>query len=146
MIDVREAKVLVCGGRNWGELPKNFDQLPKAEQEQAERLAIIQQQALDETLMAIHEKVNIVEIIEGDARGADKWAGKWAKTNGITNTKFPADWDTHGKAAGFIRNAQMLDEGKPSLVVAFPGGNGTQDMIERAKKAGLPIFELVSEE
>jgi hypothetical protein len=36
----------------------------------------------------------------------------------------------------------MLDEGKPDLVVAFPGGGGTKDMVRRAVKAGLSIHEV----
>lgn len=46
---------------------------------------------------------------------------------------------TNGKAAGPIRNQRMLDEGKPDLVVAFPGGRGTADMVRRAKAAGVPV-------
>lgn len=76
-------------------------------------------------------------IIAGKARGADTLAIDWAVNNWIDFQEFPADWDKHGKAAGPIRNQQMLDEGKPDLVVAFPGGRGTADMVRRAKKAGV---------
>jgi len=55
---------------------------------------------------------------------------------------FLANWRTHGKAAGPIRNQQMLDEGRPHLVVAFPGGTGTADMVRRAKAAGVPVMEV----
>ena len=41
-----------------------------------------------------------------------------------------------------LRNQRMLDEGKPDLVVAFPGGGGTKDMVRRAVKAGVPIHEV----
>lgn len=44
-------------------------------------------------------------------------------------------------AAGPIRNQQMLDDGKPDLVVAFPGGKGTADMVRRARVAGIPTIE-----
>ena len=47
------------------------------------------------------------------------------------------DWKKYGKKAGPLRNQQMLEEGKPDLVVAFPGGNGTADMVRRAKKANI---------
>ena len=50
---------------------------------------------------------------------------------------FPADWKVRGRAAGHIRNQQMLDEGRPHLVVAFPGGRGTADMVRRARAAGI---------
>jgi hypothetical protein len=54
---------------------------------------------------------------------------------------FPADWETHGRAAGPIRNQAMLDEGKPYLVIAFWDGKskGTLDMISRATRAGVPV-------
>ena len=55
---------------------------------------------------------------------------------------YPADWDTHGRGAGPIRNKQMLEEGKPDLVIAFPGGKGTANMIGQAKEAGIPVREI----
>lgn len=84
-------------------------------------------------------KVDVV--IHGAARGADTLAGEWAAARGIPVLEFPADWKTHGKKAGPIRNQQMLDEGKPNFVVAFPGGAGTADMVGRAKAAGLPTMQ-----
>ena len=52
---------------------------------------------------------------------------------------YPADWDKHGKAAGPIRNKQMIDEGKPDLVIAFPGGRGTAGAVRLAKFAGVTV-------
>lgn len=80
--------------------------------------------------------------ISGMARGADKLPFGARHSLEEKIQEFPADWKTHGKAAGFIRNQQMLDEGKPDLVVAFPGGRGTADMISRAKKAGVKVIEV----
>jgi hypothetical protein len=57
---------------------------------------------------------------------------------------FPAQWDRYGEAAGPIRNAWMLEFGKPDLVVAFPGGRGTADMISKARKAGIEVCEVVT--
>lgn len=82
----------------------------------------------------------ITEIISGMARGADSLAAEWAMRFGFKLHKFPADWNKHGKAAGAIRNQQMLDEGKPDVVIAFPGGTGTADMVRRAKKAGIKVY------
>ncbi len=63
--------------------------------------------------------------------------------NVLDNLKaIPADWDKFGKGAGPIRNQQMIDEGKPDLVVAFPGGTGTADMVKRAKKHGIEVIEV----
>lgn len=83
----------------------------------------------------------ITEIIEGDARGADRLAGQYARHRGYALREFPADWEKYGKAAGPIRNKQMLDEGKPDMVIAFRGPNsrGTQNMIDQALKAGIKV-------
>ena len=52
---------------------------------------------------------------------------------------YPADWERYGLSAGYRRNRQMLEEGKPDLVVAFPGGKGTNMMVDIARKAGVPV-------
>lgn len=83
-------------------------------------------------------------VIEGDARGADRLAGEWAEEQGEQPLRFPADWEKYGRAAGPIRNQQMLDEGRPDLVLAFSRditkSKGTKDMVTRAHKAGLPVY------
>ncbi len=78
-------------------------------------------------------------VIDGAANGADYWGNQWALARNRPTIRFHADWETHGKAAGPIRNRQMLIEGKPDLVVAFPGGAGTANMVSQAKKAGIPV-------
>jgi hypothetical protein len=83
-------------------------------------------------------------VIHGSARGADALAHEWAFDRGVLVTPFPADWRRHGRGAGPIRNGLMLSEGKPDLVVAFPGGKGTADMVRRAQRAGLPVMEVPS--
>lgn len=75
-------------------------------------------------------------------------ARRFAEANAIDFESYPTDWNRYGKAAGPIRNQQMLDEGKPDIVVAFsdtlvkPNGKptGTGDMVIRAKKADLPVI------
>ena len=54
--------------------------------------------------------------------------------------EYPADWKKYGKSAGPLRNQRMIDEGKPDLVVAFPGGVGTADMISRAKAYNISVL------
>jgi hypothetical protein len=109
-------RVLVCGGRDFSDCGLVFD-----------------------TLDAL-AKVEVVDcIIEGDARGADRIAGAWAKRRRVDLVLIPADWQKHGKAAGPIRNQKMLDQGKPDLVIAFPGGRGTDDMVRRAEVAGVSV-------
>ena len=59
--------------------------------------------------------------------------------------EYPAPWKRFGPSAGGIRNQQMLDEGKPDLVVAFPGGKGTADMVRRAENAGVKVIKVGDE-
>lgn len=112
-----EHRVLVCGGRDY-----------------------IDTRRLNATLRGLDPPPTT--IIHGDYSGADELAGKWARRNLITERPFPPDWTKHGRAAGPIRNQQMLDEGKPHLVVAFPGNTGTADMIRRAEAAGIPVLKV----
>lgn len=53
-----------------------------------------------------------------------------------------AEWNKYGKQAGILRNQAMIDLHSPTLIVAFPGGTGTADMIARARKAGIPVLEI----
>lgn len=110
-------KVLICGGRDYTDW-ETFQ----------EKMNILE--------------LEITEIVHGDARGADSLADDYARLHHIPCTKFPADWKKHGKAAGIIRNATMLKEFQPDVVVAFPGGRGTGDMINRAMKAGVRVIEV----
>lgn len=85
-------------------------------------------------------------VIEGGARGADRIARDWTTNHNegsVEHWSFPADWDKYGKRAGYIRNKEMLDVGKPDLVLAFPGGRGTADMIRQSRKAGVQVTEYV---
>jgi hypothetical protein len=83
------------------------------------------------------------KIIHGGAAGADDMAADLAARMAIPCRGFIADWAAHGRAAGPLRNQRMLDEGKPSFVVAFPGGRGTADMVRRAREANIDVAEIV---
>jgi hypothetical protein len=110
-------RFLVCGGRDYDDGPAIY-------------------RALD----ALHAKCRIACIIEGGATGADAHARSWANAKGIDVRTFQADWERYGRRAGPLRNARMLDEGRPDGVVAFPGGRGTADMIRQAQTAGLKVW------
>jgi hypothetical protein len=86
-------------------------------------------------------------VIHGGASGTDFFAHLWANSplGAREEIEFKADWTAHGKSAGPIRNQKMLDNGNPDLVVAFPGGRGTADMVRRAKAAKVPIVEVPPE-
>lgn len=88
-------------------------------------------------------------VIHGAATGADTEAMIWAQTPRISGRKifhapFTADWHKHGRAAGPIRNQRMIDEGRPDIVIAFPGGRGTADMVACARRAGIEVVEVAA--
>ena len=108
----KRKKVLVCGGRDFSDCT---------------------------LLMRTLDQVKPDIIVHGGARGADSMAGGYAKRRAIPCQVFPAEWNKHGKRAGYLRNQQMLDEGKPDLVVAFPGGPGTRMMVKIAREQGFAV-------
>lgn len=109
-------KVLVCGGRDFED-------------------AALVERVLD----SFHKQRGLTGIIEGGARGADTLGRLYGERHGVPVTTFHAEWKRLGRAAGPIRNKRMLDEGKPDLVVAFPGGHGTANMIWQAKADGVEV-------
>jgi hypothetical protein len=82
-----------------------------------------------------------LEIITGDATGADAFARGWAQERARKLLEFEADWQLYGRAAGPIRNQRMLDEGRPQIALAFPGGRGTADMMRRCVRADLKVID-----
>lgn len=112
-------KILVCGGRDYNDFARFWEVM--------DRLA---------------RKYGFVHIISGGAKGADRMAEAWARDRAAMLSIYRADWSKLGRAAGPIRNQKMIDEGKPSLVVAFPGGAGTADMVSRAEKAGIEVLRV----
>lgn len=133
-------RLLVCGDRRWGKAERDekgdviYDTINKAKMERG---------FLDTVLDKINESPGITVLIEGEAPGADTFARQWAERKGIKVEKFPADWDKHGKAAGPMRNDQMLYEGNPDAVVAFHRSffesRGTLDMVKKSIKRGLMV-------
>ena len=110
-------KVLVCGGSEFGDWT-----------------------LLRGTLDEVQPRITLV--ISGGARGADSFAIQWARQRGIACAVFMANWDHYGRAAGPVRNGWMVEFGKPDLVIAFPGGLGTANMIKQARQAGIPVKEI----
>lgn len=137
-------RVLVCGGRTFGDVPKGFTPLTPS-YSRVWRKASEEREILDRHLSALDPHPTL--IIHGAASGADYHAARWAKRNAVTDQPFKADWYPNGfgkldKSAGPRRNQKMLDNGKPDLVLAFPGGSGTADMVRRAKEAGIKIIQI----
>jgi len=111
-------RVLVCGGRNYD----NYGALA----------------TLLSALQVTREPFDV--LIHGNAQGADMLADTYARRHNIPVMEFNADWKRHGKSAGPRRNRRMIVEGKPDLVVAFPGRNGTTNMVAQARAAGIEVI------
>jgi hypothetical protein len=88
-----------------------------------------------------HRKDRIKTLIEGGALHVDAIAGAWAVEHAIEHLKIDAKWHLFGPHAGPIRNAEMLLL-EPHVVIAFPGGNGTANMVKQAREAGVPVIEV----
>lgn len=84
----------------------------------------------------------VTEVVCGLARGADMFGGKWAVNNSIPVKTFPADWDTHGKAAGPIRNQQMAEYADALIVFIWDGSRGSKDMLMRMDRMKKPTFAV----
>lgn len=112
-------KIIVCGGRAYQNRQRVF-----------------------ETLDALHQERKIDLVAQGGASGADALAKEWAREMGVETGTFYADWKAYGRLAGPMRNQRMLVDVRPDLVVAFPGGSGTADMILRAEQTGVTIRRI----
>jgi hypothetical protein len=113
-------RLLVCGGRAYPHRDRVF-----------------------EVLDALHAEMPVSVLINGGADGADRYAREWAQERNVPISLFEAQWKRFGPSAGPRRNTVMLYEGRPELVVAFPGGRGTRDMTTKATVAGIPIRKVL---
>ena|SRR6187551_819498 len=110
-------KILVCGSRDW-----------------------VNKEVIFYALEALHPK-NEIDIIHGDAPGADRMAAEYAEALEFRSvTPYRADWKSFGKAAGFKRNLEMLDQ-EPDLVIAFWDGmsKGSKHTIDQAVARGIEV-------
>lgn len=110
--------VLVCGGRQYDDRDRLFK--------------VLDQQ---------HARRHIGLVVHGAADGADSLAECWAKKRQVMYLGVPAPWALLGRSAGPRRNSYMLAKSKPDLVIAFPGGTGTLDMVSKAEKAGVAVLQ-----
>lgn len=111
--------MLVCGSRGWKDA-----------------------EAIEERLAELPPAST---IMHGRALGADYLADRAARVLGHAVEQFPADWETHGRRAGIVRNLQMLDQ-RPELVLAFWDGSspGTAHTIEEARRRGIPVEVILA--
>lgn len=122
--DLQEFKpyVLVCGGRDYGD---------------------------KKLLWGVLDALKPEFIVTGgqgedkENRGADLLAEQYAIEKGIPHQVVHARWTEYGKSAGPIRNSLMLKlHPDINLLIAFPGGSGTEDMVTKAAKAMIPTLRF----
>lgn len=83
---------------------------------------------------------DIDEVVSGTARGVDRIGEQWGCSNNKKITRFPADWDKHGKSAGYRRNVDMAQYADALIAVWDGSSKGTQHMINIAHENGLEVF------
>lgn len=83
---------------------------------------------------------DISVIISGTARGADKLGEIYAARNDIPCEQYPADWDKHGRSAGYIRNSLMADNADALIAIWDGESRGTKHMIDIARRKGLKVW------
>ena len=112
-------RLLVCGDRYWND-----------------------RSAIHSVLSTLKDEISLV--ITGGATGADTLAHQVALELNLPTKVFPADWAKYGRAAGPIRNRQMLTEGQPTCLLAFHNdlttSRGTKNMILQAQKSHLSCW------
>lgn len=118
-------KLCICGGRDFADRDFLFAKL-------------------DLLTSKIRGKRPII-VITGGASGADYLAGEWAYARRYSCINYRANWEALGRAAGPIRNAEMLETEKPDVLIAFSGGKGTADCIRQAKGRNIPVREVRDE-
>jgi hypothetical protein len=93
-----------------------------------------------------HARWPITAIISGTASGADTLGEQWAKNRGVPVVRMPADWNTHGKSAGYKRNEQMAEVADYLLAFWDGKSRGTKHMIDIAARRGLTMTVIRYEE
>lgn len=115
-------RILVTGSRTWGDILRMTNELR------------------DEVLAARMCGVRPVIVHGACPQGADMIAARWARGYDVAQEPHPADWDRHGKAAGFRRNAEMVALGA-DVCLAFirDGSKGATHCAKAAERAGIIV-------
>jgi hypothetical protein len=90
----------------------------------------------------VHDKHPDMVLVHGKSpKGAEKIASLWAKNRDVPQIGFAPDWTKHGRAAPFKRNDQML-EIVPKGVMHFPGTGINDNLADKARKLGIPVWKF----
>lgn len=116
-------KILICGDRNY----KNRGRI---------RMTLL-------SLKKIYDKIEY--MLEGGAKGADTLGNEVARELGFEVKTFPANWEKYGRAAGPIRNKEMLDQLEIGDIILafhdnFKDSKGTKNMVEIGTKKGIKTY------
>lgn len=90
----------------------------------------------------LHARRPVDVLIQGGAPGADKLAKDWAERQFLYCMTIHAEWKELRGLAGPVRNTRMLDVGRPDVVVAFPGGSGTNDLTTKSVLRGIETWAV----
>ena len=123
------ARIIVCGGRHFND----YDRMKSI---------------IDRVIAEIGSGITAIEIVSGHCAGADQLGEKYAEERGYPCKVFPANWKKYGRAAGPIRNSEMIkyaSEAEVPIVIAFRSSKtrGTDDTVKKATQTG---FKVVVEE
>ncbi len=128
----RPIRVLVYGGRDCSEM-KCF-----------EWLSFHGRDAVATMIPSAWFKIETV--VHGNACGADKAGGRWARAIGAREHPFDAEWQLSGlKASGKLRNKVMADHAKVDCAIEFPGDRGTEDMRLRLAGRDIPFYFAIGD-
>lgn len=116
MDEVEAMRLLVCGGRGFRDRAWVYRELERLQPE--------------------------LVITGGCRTGADAYARQWAYARARPFMSMPANWEKLGRPAGPIRNAWLAKFAPATHCLAFPGGNGTADMVKKARRAGWTVLDL----
>lgn len=121
-------RILITGTRSFDRIEQNIAYM---------------QERISAACIAFGEGDEELVLVHGGARGVDTVAADAAHRLGLVLERYSAHWDVYGKAAGVIRNQEMVDAGA-DVCLAFPSSEapsrGTRDCIDRAKRAGIPVL------
>ena len=95
---------------------------------------------VDYFLQGINPNNEEIEIVSGNARGADKLGERYAKEYNLPVKLFPANWDKYGKRAGYLRNQEMANYADVLIAFWDEKSKGTKHMIDIAKKQSLTVI------
>ena len=128
------ARLLITGSRNFGS-QGNSD------------IALMRTALKDARRRLLDAGFDRITLVHGAARGTDQLAASVGKSMGFVLEAHPAQWNVHGKAAGPIRNKEMVDLGA-DLMLAFPRGSsrGTRGCMKLAAEAGIKVINVTEKE